>query len=307
MKTIFSFLLICMTIAASADGDWTKKADFPSSSRNFGLGFSVRSKGYFGMGQKQTKPFVYKSYNDFWEYDPETNAWTQKSDFPGGGRLMAKGFSVNNKIYAGFGYIIASSGPNAGTNEYQTDFYEFDPRENKWAEKNECRLGRGDIFFVIKDKAYAVNPEYRTLNTYNTATDTWLSNTWEKKNAAPNYSDITGDDVCFSAGEKEYLITTSPKKGETINQLWELDPNLISWKQMNALPSPGSDTVSTFSIGKKNFIIMGGDEVAEYDPESQNWITKKGIPIEHAGFRAAFSVGESIYGFSKYEFWEFVP
>ncbi len=307
MKALLTSFLICMATIAFAEGDWAKKADFPSSSRNFGLGFSIGKKGYFGMGQKQTKPFIYKSYNDFWEYDPETDVWTQKADFPGGGRLMARGFSVNNKIYVGFGFVIAAYGSNAGGNDYQTDFYEFDPHSNKWAEKNEARLGRGDIFFVLKDKAYAVNLEYRSLNIYNAQTDTWFANTWGKKELAPNPADLAGYDVCFPSGEKEYLITTIREKGETINQLWEFDPAAISWKKKNSLPIPGSDTVSVFSIGEKNFAIMGGTEVLEYDPETQNWNTKKGIAAEHEGFRPAFYSEKSVYGFRKYEFWEFEP
>ena len=30
---------------------------------------------------------------DFWEYDPATNAWTQKANFGGTGRANAAGFS----------------------------------------------------------------------------------------------------------------------------------------------------------------------------------------------------------------------
>ena len=42
-------------------------------------------------------------HKDFWEYDPATNAWTQKADFGGTARLDAVGFSIGSKGYIGTG------------------------------------------------------------------------------------------------------------------------------------------------------------------------------------------------------------
>jgi N-acetylneuraminic acid mutarotase len=321
MQKIFTLPLLCSFLAIIFEpsqsrarqallpnqATWTKEAAFPSSSRNYGLGFSINNKGYYGMGQKQSKPFIYKAFTDLWEYDPETKAWTQKSDFPGAGRLMAKGFSINNKIYIGFGYIISAFGSNAGSNEYQTDLYEFDPATNQWSKKNESLLGRGDIFFVIRDNAYAVNPEYRALNKYNALTDTWFEMKWEKAEIAPDYGDITGDDINFSALEKEYLITTVRRKDTLINQLWELDPHSITWKQKNNLPLPGYDTVSVFTSGEKIYAIRGGNEVLQYNTESDVWTRKKNMALENKDFYHTFSIRDRSYGFSKYEFGSFIP
>ena len=312
MKSLLAVIFLCSQYIRAFSGDvsegtWNKPTTFPASSRNFGLGFSVGGKGYFGMGQKQTKPFVYKSYNDLWEYDVEKNLWTQKADFPGPGRLMARGFSINNKIYVGFGYVIAASGPNAGGNDYQTDFYEFDPETNKWIKKNDCYLGRGDLFFVIQDQLYSMNPEFRALNRYSTTTDTWFETKWEKENPAPNYAHINGVDINFSIDKKEYLITALRKKNKYTNQLWELDPNSLIWKQRNDLPLPGNDTIHAFSIGEKKYVVRGGKELLEYNPAADQWVTKKEISDLHKNFIPVFSIGEKVYGFCKYEFWEFRP
>ena len=45
--------------------------------------------------------------NDFWEYDPSTNTWTQKADFGGTARNWAVGFSIGNKGYIGTGYDLS--------------------------------------------------------------------------------------------------------------------------------------------------------------------------------------------------------
>jgi hypothetical protein len=42
--------------------------------------------------------------NDFWEYDPATNAWTQKANFAGLARETPVGFAIGNKGYIGCGY-----------------------------------------------------------------------------------------------------------------------------------------------------------------------------------------------------------
>ena len=303
-----SFAQMCLGInMPDSSAKWTKMAVFPASSRNYGLGFTIDKKGYYGFGQKQTKPFVYKTYQDLWEYDPATNSWSQKADFPGPARLMAKGFLINNKIFVGFGYVIAASGPNAGSNDYQTDLYEFDPSTNRWLKKNNALLGRGDLFFVLKDIMYSVNPEFRTLNKYNAGTDTWFETKWEKSEIAPSGSDVSGTFITFSSSDREYIITTTWKKNGIVNQLWELDPFNVIWRRKNDLPAGGSDSILVFSAGEKDFAIRGSRELLEYDSASDAWISKKNIPAEHKDLYPVFSIGERSYGFTKFEFWEFVP
>lgn len=259
------------------------------------------------MGQKQTKPFVYKTYNDIWQYDPEKDTWTQKSDFPGPGRLMAKGFSVNNRIYVGFGYVIAASGPSAGSNDYQTDLYEYNPSSNSWAKKNDALLGRGDIFFVSNNIMRSVNPEFRSINKYNAQTDTWFESKWEKAGIAPGYTDMEDGRINFSSMDREYFITTTWKKNKVTNELWELDPNNMTWRRKNDLPGKGSDTIQVFTANEKHFAIRGGREILQYNADSDAWVAKKEVPYQHKDFYACFSIGDKIYGFSKFEFWEFTP
>ncbi|KAA9037210.1 HYR domain-containing protein [Ginsengibacter hankyongi] len=71
---------------------WTEKANVgidPFS--HVPCGFSMGTKGYMCSGA------------DFREYDPVTNAWTPRANFPGPGVSTATGFSVGSKGYIGFG------------------------------------------------------------------------------------------------------------------------------------------------------------------------------------------------------------
>ena len=60
-------------------GLWVRMADLPIlSGRGLGAGFSIAGKGYFGMGYDGGT-----FYNDLYQYDTATNAWTQMASSSG--------------------------------------------------------------------------------------------------------------------------------------------------------------------------------------------------------------------------------
>ncbi|MBK8505891.1 MAG: hypothetical protein IPL46_29085 [Saprospiraceae bacterium] len=98
------------------EGVWSQKADFGGSARNSGVGFSIGSKAYIGIGVGK---------KDFWEYDPITDIWSQKADFEGLGRYNAVGFSIDARGYIGTGT----------DGSLKKDFWEYDPSTNIWIQK----------------------------------------------------------------------------------------------------------------------------------------------------------------------------
>jgi len=87
---------------------WTKKADFEGAARHCAVGFSIGTKGYIGtgMGAASGEPPLPSAYDDFWEYDPAGNTWTQKTVFGGGARYGATGFAIGTKGYVGTGSTV---------------------------------------------------------------------------------------------------------------------------------------------------------------------------------------------------------
>ena len=61
-----------------------KKPISEDAPRYGAVGFSIGSKGFIGTGVD----FFGNYYNDFWEYNPATNTWTQKANFGGISRMM---------------------------------------------------------------------------------------------------------------------------------------------------------------------------------------------------------------------------
>ena len=64
-----------------ATNTWTQKANFAGGTRLGPTGFSIGNKGYIGTGYYKNNALVTFYYKDFWEFDPNTNIWTQKADF----------------------------------------------------------------------------------------------------------------------------------------------------------------------------------------------------------------------------------
>ncbi len=78
---------------------WTRKADFPSPRVN-GVGFSIGSKGYVGLG------FSRAGYRtDFWEYDPISDYWLPLTDCPLVS-IYGTAFTIGSKGYVGTGVSI---------------------------------------------------------------------------------------------------------------------------------------------------------------------------------------------------------
>jgi N-acetylneuraminic acid mutarotase len=85
--------------------------------------------------------------NDFWEYDPITDVWTQKTEFGGSPRYQAAGFSIGNKGYIG-------TGADDQSETDHKDVWEYDASTNTWIRKADLRglIRDAAVGFVIDNK-----------------------------------------------------------------------------------------------------------------------------------------------------------
>ena len=88
-----------------------KKADYGGGKRNQAFGLTIGSKGYAGMGADGS------SKKDFWEYDPVSNIWIQRTNYPGLGPVQVTGFSIGTTAYLGTGNGLFGC----------KDFWEYNP------------------------------------------------------------------------------------------------------------------------------------------------------------------------------------
>ena len=282
-------------LAANSNSNWTQKANLGRGNRNGAVGFSIGSKGYIGTGWINYCCDTLK--NDFWEYDPTTNIWTQKADFAGGSGARGIGFSISSK-----GYIV-----------WGKQLWEYNPTTNLWTRKADFGdAGFLDIGFSIGNKGYVASAfSSKHFWEYNPTTDIWTQK-----------ADFIGETrqgaVSFSIGSKGYIGTgwnTKYKK-----DFWEYDPITNVWTQKADFGGVGRFYAVGFSIGNKGYIGTGRDNYLrndfwEYVPANDVWIQRASFIGASRTDAVGFSIGNkgflgtggqsSVPGFS--DFYEYDP
>jgi N-acetylneuraminic acid mutarotase len=157
---------------------WAQKANFPGGGRKEAVGFSIGNLGYVGTGQLTTSNLsstITTAYDDFYNYDPLTNTWTQLSNVPVQPRTFAVGCSAGGKGYLGFG-------TDANMTTSFSDFYEYDPVLNVWKTKSSgYPAGDAGMFSIGTDVFLFGGINFANwtgavaCRRYNTLTDNWSS------------------------------------------------------------------------------------------------------------------------------------
>ena len=305
------FSLVLSSINLFADS-WTQKANLPAGDRSGCVSFSIGNKGYIGTGVfgRPTIGGGQVIYQDFWEWDPASNTWTQKADFAGGIRYGAVGFSIGAKGYIGTGV------PLGGLN---SDFWEWDQATNTWTQK--ANFGGTARYyasgFSIGTKGYIGVG----LNSGNTSLqDFWewdqVSDTWTQK--ANFGGGVRSEAVAFSIGDKGYIGTGLVIGGNNFNDFWEWDPATDTWMQKANFGGSARRLAAGFSIGTKGYIGTGTDGVVkndfwEWDKATDTWIQKANFGgaarQEATGFstgnKGYISMGANFQGGWFNDFWEY--
>ena len=235
-----------------ATNTWTQKSDFPGTARG-GSGmtsFELNGKGYFGLGAYWSGgPNDYTIYNDFYMYDPATNTWTQKADFPGTGRTSQVNFTINNKGYVATGVTLAGV--------FLNDLWEYDPIADTWTQKMSFgSTGRANgVAFDIDGKGYAGMGRNNSLSAmvdfweYNPGTNTWVQK-----------SDFGGGARVYLTGMNiaGYGYAGLGSDGSAYkNDWWRYDPSTNSWAKKSDFPGNARILSANFSTGNKGYIGTG--------------------------------------------------
>lgn len=80
-----------------ATNEWTRLNDFPGEARVAGTQFDYDGKGYVLSGDGDDHYFMEEG--EFWEYEPELDAWTQLASHPGSSRWAPGNFVIDNYVY----------------------------------------------------------------------------------------------------------------------------------------------------------------------------------------------------------------
>ena len=228
-------------------GKWTQVADYQGLGRENAVAFVIEGKAYVGLGRSGTYPdFTY--HNDFWCYDPSTDAWTELNAFAGSARYQSVAFHLNGKGMVMFG---------ANSSGYPTDVWAYDPGSGNWTEKNNFPdQGRtGAFVFNLNETVYVghgVNYEGGSTNlqnnyhVYNQETDSW-----KEVDILPSKITIRNNIFYFSLEGKGYF-----GGGINGNETWQFNPADNSWTLMDVLGSYAYNLSSSTAFVIDNIVHL---------------------------------------------------
>lgn len=266
--------------------------------------FSLNDKAYVGLGLNGLTATL-----DFWEYNPLTDAWKQKSSYPGTMSIYGIGVAVGQKGYAGLGR--------------QQEFWEYDPSTNHWTRKADFPALPGDAAnaFTIGSKAYVglglVNDNFN----YGYKKDLWqydpAANIWIRKADFPGQARQGA--ISFVIAGKAY-IGTGYNGGDNFKDFWQYDPTTNTWTRKADFPGSGRAFGQGFTLNNRGYLVGGREDVFhggkrgfwQYDPGIDAWSEIADFDSGMRSGAVCFTVGNHAYlgtgdNGTNADFWEFTP
>jgi N-acetylneuraminic acid mutarotase len=192
-----------------ATDQWTEKAGFPGPPREEAVSFVVNGKGYVCFGLDLYTGSGQTVLRDVWEYDPASDTWAMKADFPGAARFAASAFAVDDRAFVGL-----------GTDLYlpKKDFWKYDVTTDQWTSVADFPGGeRGNASaFEINGRGFVGFGHADDTNfwAYDPGVNEWVEQ-------SPFTGALRLDVVSFSINGKGYIGTGHPTFS---TDFWEFTP-----------------------------------------------------------------------------------
>ncbi len=270
-------------------GQWTKKANLGGIGRHRGTGISIGNKGYIGLGHTNGTG-VNIDFKDWWQYDPASDSWTQRANFP---VLIhaAVSFGTETKGYVGGGSTLGS------------EFFEYDPIANVWLPIAPCPLAPGDVqCFSVQNKGYVY--QGNQITEYDPSINAWTM--------MANAPIVFGTwSTSFASNGSGYVKSGS--------NFYEFKPSQNTWISRAQFPGQSSNGGAGFYRDNNGYFVCGyvgglsvvTDEVWEYNAGENQWTFIGQFPGTSRRFPVAFSIGRKGYfgtgtnGVNLNDFWCF--
>jgi N-acetylneuraminic acid mutarotase len=291
---ILCFVLSTLPLVSGSGGSWTTMEPMPSPVG--GRAAVVNGKIYI----------ISKSVT--FEYDPETDTWTNKTSMP----TPRNGFAVaacQDKIYVIGGVV-------GGAVDYvQTGVNEaYDPATDSWENKTSMPTKRSQLNAnVVNGKIYLIGGRtgqaYSTValnQVYDPETDTWTTKEPIPYPVVTYASAVVDNKIYIVGGQDEFHDPMN------LNFTQIYDPENDTWSQGTPIPAERSATpsggVATLSAGAavtsgvmapKRMYVMGGggmgiafDQNYIYDPMADDW--SSGLPMPTPRYNPAVAVVDDL-------------
>lgn len=237
-------------------GVWTQKADYPEGKVRGPMAFTLNGKAYVGLGYRENSTNDGEKMDSFYEYDPVSNSWTRKHDYPGGW----EGYNSRDAVVLnGKGYYfteITSWVPGAG-NDRGVNLYEYDPNSDRWTFVNSLIYGGywynehitaeaigSNLYAFFRNHDGNWGRDGVAFYQYNMEYNTWV----EKPCSIPLiYTKMES----FVMGDCFYLFSGNLYAGVHNNIVYKYNPVSETWME-NAISEP-----KIFRFNPVNLMING--------------------------------------------------
>lgn len=254
--------------------NWNQLSDFPGTSRDDAVVFTIADKAYCGTGQTPS----FNPAKDFYSFDFNTQQWSQVANLPTSqGRQYASGFDNDT-----LGFVFG--GENGNT--YFNELFAYDPANDSWTAKSTLPSdGRsGFACFTIENKAYIVGGRTEELTfsdevwEYDMTTDIWT----QKANFPyGNKWRITGT----SNDTSGYVIFGFDDTLGYANELYEYNPTADTWSIVSYFPDEARNYASIQYLNNQLIVLFGMDstnqfynDVHLYNLTTNLWETGPSLP-----------------------------
>lgn len=230
---------------------WTEKADFPGAPRGFGYAVDSDTKGYVGFGIDYDAGTSAEEYlADLWEYDPQTDAWTELTPCPGSARIHPAMLEVDGKIFVGL-----------GGNEFGDlgDWWEYDINTDAWLQKSDFPGAdrHHPYYFEIEGLVYvgmghSGSNIFKDFYVYDPSQDTWT-----QLNNLPDQGRVAGTQFTYNG--KGYILSGQGEAHQNLptGEFWEYTPGTDSWVSLTAHPGGGRWAPGSFVISGGVYLMCG--------------------------------------------------
>jgi N-acetylneuraminic acid mutarotase len=286
---LLSLFLLLIHSHALATGPWQLKPSIDGPGRHRGLGISIGNKGYVGTGHYNgAGPNIV--FNDWWEFDPATNSWTQKANIPTP-TYGSVGWGTSTKGYVGAGFITGGV------------YHVFDPVTNSWSNTSPCPISASNYdCFMVNGKGYVLNGAQ--MAEYDPSTDTWTPKT-------PCPSSLLTWSCAFETASSGFVKTGA--------YFHEYKPANDTWITRANFPGMTSSGATAFSIQGKGYVACGyvgglgnvNAEFWEFNPATNAWTQMQDFPGTARRFHVSFTIGNKGFlglgtnGTNFNDFWQF--
>ena len=238
---------------------WTEVAPFPDSARVKAVAAVVNGKAYVGLGFYQEKANGMNNeagiLKGFWMYNPETNKWTKKANFPSISADACVSFVIKNDIYVGSGFDGLG---------FTSNYWKYNTLSDSWVRLNNFTGGDRTGGVSCSDSTHIYfGTGYDTTN----KNDWWeyfpQSDSWIKRKSMPDNGRVNG--VALTINGRYFVSTGSHfggnyTGGHLNSDIAEYDAIRDVWYERGNIVASGRENAISFTINGKGYIGFGEND-----------------------------------------------